>query len=256
MFHYKNEQSTYQEIEPSKELKNFIHSFWTHTNHKDRLEKITIFPDSYFKIVFVVKNNKIITYFMTGLWLEEKIISIPSKATTYGCRLKILAPEFLLNREVTSVIQNYSQLNLEFLNVNKFDLSSFEVIVNQWQNEFMSMISSKPIQGNKLRLSQLLDKMKGDISASEVSSQIYWANRQINRYLNKYIGVSLKKYLNIQKCYESYIQIREGSFFPEKGFFDQAHFIREIKKHTGETPTSLHKHKNDRFIQLKRITKK
>ena len=85
---------------------------------------------------------------------------------------------------------------------------------------------------------------------------MFWTNRQINRYLNKYLGVSLKKYLNIQKCYESYIQIRQSFFSPEKDYFDQAHFIKEIIKHTGETPTTLYKEQNDRFIQLKNIKRK
>ena len=250
------ERSTYQEIKPKTELKDFVHSFWMHQNNTDTLEKITIVPDSYFKMVITLKNEKVVAYFLTGFWTEEKIVSIAPKATTYGCRLKVLAPEFLLGREIASILDKYQQLELQFLNVNQFDLSSFEIIVEQWQNELLSIKPQKTIQGNKLRLSQLLDKMSGNISATEVSNQIFWTNRQINRYLNKYLGVSLKKYLNIQKCYQSYIQIRNGEFYPENGFFDQPHFIREIKKHTGETPKSLHEQQNDRFIQLKRISKK
>ncbi|MCK0110508.1 AraC family transcriptional regulator [Flavobacteriaceae bacterium S0825] len=251
-----NEQSTYQEIQPKTELKDFVHSFWMHQNNSDSVEKITIVPDSYFKIVMLIKNQKIIAYFITGLWLDEKEFSFAPNTFSVGVRLKILAPEFLLNREVASILQKTYQLDLGYLNIDKFDLSSFEIIVEQWQKELLSIKPKKEIQGNKLRLSQLLDKMDGNISAIEVSNQIYWTNRQINRYLNRYLGVSLKKYLNIQKCYQSYIQIRNGEFYPENGFFDQPHFIREIKKHTGETPKSLHEQQNDRFIQLKRISKK
>lgn len=250
------EQSTYKEIKPTAELKDFVHSFWIHENHSNSAEKITIIPDSYFKIVLTIKKGRVISYFMTGLWVEAKMISIAPKATTIGCRLKLLAPEFLLNREVASILGRYQQLDLSYFNANIFDLSNFESIVGQWQNEFIKIKLKKTIQGNKLRLSQLLDKINGDSTATEVSNQIYWTNRQINRYLNKYLGVSLKKYLNIQKCYQSYLQIREGQFYPENGFFDQSHFIREIKKHTGETPKSLHENQNDRFIQLKRISKK
>ncbi len=251
-----NEQSTYQEIQPKAELKDFVHSFWMHQNNSDTVEKTTIVPDSYFKIVMLIKNQKIVTYFMTGLWLDEKEFSFAPNTASVGIRLKVLAPEFLLNREVSSILQKTHQLDLSYLNVDKFDLSSFEVIVEQLQKELLAIKTQKEIQGNKLRLSQLLDKMNGNISATEVSNQIYWTNRQVNRYLNKYVGVSLKKYLNIQKCYQSYIQIRNGEFYPENGFFDQPHFIREIKKHTGETPKSLHEQQNDRFIQLKRISKK
>ena len=70
------------------------------------------------------------------------------------------------------------------------------------------------------------------------------------------MGVSLKAYLNIQKCYSSYFHIRDGEFYPTNEYFDQSHFIREIKKHTGKTPKELYKKQNDRFIQLKFIQRK
>ncbi|EAQ99742.1 hypothetical protein FB2170_07299 [Maribacter sp. HTCC2170] len=227
-----------------------------HKNLTSKFQRKTIVPDSYFKIVIVTRNDKVLRYLITGLWTFEKPFTIPSNSTVFGCRLKMLAPEFLLNREVASVLQDIKQLDLKYLNADNFNLSDFATLVKQWETELLKIKVQKEIPGSKLRLSQLLDKMNGDISTAEVSNQIYWTNRQINRYLNKYLGVSLKKYLNIQKCYQAYLHIRDGNFYPEKGYFDQPHFIREIKKHTGETPKSLHKSQNDRFIQLKRISKK
>ncbi len=247
---------TYQEIKPTKKLEELVHSFWMHRNASDTPEYKTIVPDGYFKIVFVVQDEKILRYFMTGLWIRENSIITPPKAINYGCRLKVLAPEFLIKQEVASLLQNFKDLDLSYLNLKHFDLSTFEKIVHQWQLELLKIQSQKTIPGNKLRLSQLLDGMNGNVTAKEVAEQVFWTNRQINRYMNKYLGVSLKKYLNIQKAYQSYIQIREGRFFPEKFYFDQAHFIREIKKHTGETPSKLHELKNDRFIQLKNIQRK
>ena len=138
-----------------------------------------------------------------------------------------------------------------------FIFDTFEKVVEQIEDVLIAKLeNSKKIDGKKLQLSQLLYRVEGNISAEEVSNQIAWSNRQIKRYLNKYLGVSLKTYLNIQKVYSSYIQIREGRFFPEQGYFDQAHFIREVKKHTNKTPRELHKEQHDRFIQLKHIQKK
>ncbi len=248
--------SSYQELKPSRELSELVHSFWMHENYSDKAESTTIFPDSYFKLIFIIKEGRITNYFITGLWVEQKEFSIQPNTTVYGCRLKILAPEFLIQNEVASLVNSLQQLDLSFLNIENFDFSRFETIVAEWETELLKIKSQRPIQANKLRLSQLLYKMNGSISATEASEQIYWTNRQINRYLNKYLGVSLKKYLNIQKCYEAYIQIREGKFYPEKDYFDQAHFIKEVKKHTGETPKTLHEQQNDRFIQLKNIKRK
>ena len=246
----------YREIQPISKLDDLVHSFWMHHNASDTPEEKTIVPDSYLKIVFEVRHQKVEKYFLTGLWIREKTFTTPPNATNYGCRLKILAPEFLLQQEMASSLQGIKQLDLSYLNLKNFDLSSFESIAQQWQVALLKLKSPNEIPANKLRLTQILDKMKGDITATEVSDQIFWSNRQINRYMNKYLGVSLKKYLNIQKAYQSYIQIREGRFFPEKFYFDQAHFIKEVKKHTGETPSKLHEQQNDRFIQLKNIKPK
>lgn len=246
----------YQESLPNEKLRNFVHSFWMHRNMSDHSEYLTIIPDSYFKIVFVVQDEKVVKYFMTGLWIRENDFVTPPNAINYGCRLKILAPEFLINQEIAHLLQDFRQLDKSYLNLDHFDLSSFENIVLQWQLELLKLQPLKKIPANKLRLSQLLDEKKGNITAKEIAEQVFWTNRQINRYMNRYLGISLKKYLNIQKVYQTYTQIREGKFFPEKTYFDQAHFIREVKKHTGETPSKLHEAQNDRFIQLKNIQRK
>ena len=127
------QNSTYQEIKPSNDLELFIHSFFSHTNHTNKPEIKTIFPDSYFKIILIVKEGRILKYFLTGLWTEQKEITTPAKASAFGCRLNILAPEFLLNEEVASIINNVKQLDLSFLNVSEFDFSDFKRMVNQWE---------------------------------------------------------------------------------------------------------------------------
>lgn len=251
-----NNKSTYRELYPREELDDVIHSFWCHHNPMNEPEPLTIAPDSFFKIIILVRNNQIIKYFMTGLWTCQKDFTIPPNTLVYGCRLRILAPEYLIDREISSIMDNYLQLDTAFLNAQLFNLEDFDVLVEQWQKELIQIKPSKEISGNKLRLSQLLYKMNGHISAVDVSNQIFWSNRQINRYLNKYLGVSLKKYLNIQKCYDAFIQIREGEFYPNDDYFDQAHFIKEMKKHTGKTPKGLFQGINDRFLQLKNIKRR
>lgn len=251
-----NETTKYEEIKPSKHLEDFVHSFWMHKNIGGTPQLLTISPDSFFKIIFLVQENKIIQYFMTGIWTKNKDFIIPPNTTTFGCRLRILAPEFLINEEIASILDSYKQLELSYLDIVTFTLTDFEFIVKQWETELVKLKPNRLIQPNKLRLSHLLYNANGNLSASEVSDQIYWTNRQINRYLNKYIGISLKKYLNIQRIYASYLQIRKGELYPQKNYFDQAHFIREVKKHTGETPKTLYLKQNDHFIQLKNIQEK
>jgi AraC-like DNA-binding protein len=90
---------------------------------------------------------------------------------------------------------------------------------------------------------------------SELAGQIGWSSRQINRWFNSQFGLSLKTFANILKCHAAYRHIAQGQFQPDKSYYDQAHFIKEVKRYTGTTPKELHKNKNDRFLQLTTLPK-
>jgi AraC-like DNA-binding protein len=240
---------------PSKPLDDFVHTFWTHINFSEEAKNITILPDSFFKLIFIFQNGKLIAYFMTGLWLSEMEFKTPPNTQLYGIKFKILAPEYIFQTEIASILQSHKDLSSDFLSIEKLCFQNLNDFVEQIEPILLERLSrtKKRVKANKLQLSQLLYAVNGNIKVEEVSKQINWSISQINRYLNKYIGISLKSYLNIQKCYSSYFHIRDGEFYPSNEYFDQSHFIREIKKHTGKTPRELFKNQNARFIQLKNI---
>ena len=241
----------FSQIYPSKGLEELIESYWTYQNPTNQSKKMTIFPDSFFKIIIEFQGANIIRYFLTGLWNKEVEIISPPHSSMYGIKFKILAPEYIFQKEIASLILSHQDLQLSFWDINDVIQGDFREFVDKIELRITKNIKQKRIQAKKRQLSQLLYFMNGDISAEEVSNQINWSNRQINRYLNKYLGVSLKTYLNIQKCHSSYFHISKGEFYPSNNYFDQPHFIREIKKHTGKTPKEIYKNQNDRFIQLK-----
>ena len=242
----------------SKLLDDFVHIYWEHKNNSGNANVLTIFPDSFFKLIFLYQKEKLVAYFMTGLWTDVMEFKTPPNSTIYGIKFKILAPEYIFQNEIASILQSHKDLSPDFLNVRELSFPNLNSFVEQIEPMFIDKIkqNQKKIRVDKIQLSQLLYEVNGNILVDQVSKQINWSNRQINRYLNKYLGVSLKTYLNIQKCYSSYFHIRDGEFYPINEYFDQSHFIREVKKYTGKTPKELHKKQNDRFIQLKFIQKK
>ncbi|MCK8522222.1 hypothetical protein M0D21_11615 [Aquimarina sp. D1M17] len=251
-----NTDHIYNELYPSEELDDFISSYFEAKNLSKKHHHFSICPDGYVKLIIQLVKGKVVRFIMTGLWTKELDIVTPPGVVSYGIRLKIIAPEYILHRDTKETLNNTIPLDFNYLNFNTIEFTSFENVVKQIEAIFLKRLAlNKEIRPNRLRLSQLLYNTFGDIQAQEVAKQIFWSHREINRYLNKYVGISLKKYLNVQKCYRAYLQIREGEFFPEKGFFDQAHFIREVKKHTGQTPRTLYQKQNDQFIQLKNIKK-
>lgn len=251
-----NTKHVYSELYPSNALDDFVALYFEAKNLSDEPHELTICPDGYFKLIIQVLDGEIIRCFHTGFWSNEFETAIPPNVISYGIKFKIIAPEYIMKREIKSMFNSFEQLSPDYWGINTIKFGSFKGVVAQLENILLGRLESqKQIQSNRIRLSQFLYSNYETIQAKEVANQIYWSQREINRYLNKYIGISLKKYLNIQKCYRAYLQIMEGEFYPEKGFFDQAHFIREIKKHTGKTPTVLYRGRNDQFIQLNGIKK-
>jgi AraC-like DNA-binding protein len=247
----KEDKIKLRQISPSEGLEDFIESYFIYQNTTNQVKKLTIFPDGFFKIIIEFQESKIIRYFLTGLWTKEGEIISPPHSSIYGIKFKILAPEYIFQKEIASIILTLQNLQLNFWNIQDIKLGNFQEFVEKIEIKLLTNLNRKKIESKKLQLSRLLYLMNGNISAEEVSNQVNWSNRQINRYLNKYLGVSLKTYLNIQKCHSSYSHISKGEFYPSNNYFDQSHFIREIKKHTGNTPKEIYKNQNDRFIQLK-----
>ncbi len=255
-FMSKKDQHVYNEFYPSNELDDYVSLYFKAQNLSNQPQSMTICPDGYFKLIIQLLDGKIKAYFLTGIWANEIDIVIPPGVITYGIKFKIIAAEMIFKREIATVLNSVEQKKTDYFGIDKVDFGTFEQVVNQLEEILINKLPPKEqIRANRIRLSQFLYNNYEDVQAREVAQQIHWSQREINRYLNKYIGISLKKYLNIQKCYRAYFRITEGDFFPEKGFFDQAHFIREVKKHTGQTPTVLFKGQNDQFIQLRNIKK-
>ena len=258
LYHLEKPKShSFQQRKPSDALSEFVGVYFEAVNLTDQPEKLSIFPDSFFKLIVQLVDGKIVAYFLTGLWANEVEIVIPPRARVFGIKFKILAPEYVFNRSLVSIYQTFEEQDLSFWNMNNFEFTDFKTVVNQFESVIQEQLKlTKKVNPKKSALSALLYKMNGQITVEEVSNQIGWSTTQINRYLNSYLGVSLKKYLSFQKVFASYIQIIEGRFFPDEGYYDQAHFIKEMKKHTNYTPKELHKEKDTRFIQLKNIRKK
>ncbi len=128
--------------------------------------------------------------------------------------------------------------------------TEFEQFSADLSERMIGIFNQQPeIDNRKLKLFNLIYSEQFQ-SVKELSEMTGWSNRQINRYFNQQFGVPLKTLLNIVRCNASYPTIVEGKLYPEKVYTDQAHFIKEIKKYTENSPSQLYKNENDRFLQL------
>jgi len=121
----------YRQLNPTERLTDFVDSYWQHINLTDKPKVVTIAPDSFFKVIIQLVDGKIVAYFLTGLWPAETETVIPANATVYGIKFKILAPEYIFQREITSLLLSHTELDLDFWNMRNFKFGNFEKVVVQ-----------------------------------------------------------------------------------------------------------------------------
>ncbi len=239
----------YNEVKPTGFLKNFVQCFWEYDSENTQIEH-TILPDGYFDLITTFHDDLISSLSLTGAWKSPINISIPKHTKFFAIRFKLLATEYLFQHEIKSILDTSKSLPLDFWNINSFNSTQFEKFVLELTEKLNHSIKHlKKIDTRKLKLFDLVYQNKLN-TVAEIANTVAWSSRQINRYFNNQFGFSLKEFIKIIRCKSSYKDISDGNLFPQKDYYDQAHFIKDVKKYTGATPKELHKNDNDRFLQL------
>lgn len=89
----------------------------------------------------------------------------------------------------------------------------------------------------------LIHKHKGNIRIKALCEQLHISQSPLEKRFRKTVGTSPKKFASIVRLKHAVRQYDPQSTLTdlgfEAGFYDQAHFIREFKSFTGETPENF-----------------
>lgn len=240
----------YLEKKPNTNLANFVKCFW----FSDTLEaegEYTILPDGYFDLIYRFVEDKHQRTFLTGTWVKPIDVPYIRYTRYFGVRFKLIASEYIFQTPIQQIIDTSLELPHDYWNTTDAVFSGFENFMRHMENHISTIIPLMPaIDSRKLKLFNILYSTDGNISVTELSQKVGWSSRQINRWFNSRFGLSLKTFANILKCHAAYNSIARGELKPVGNYYDQSHFIKEVKRFTGTTPKILHENKNVRFLQL------
>lgn len=96
----------------------------------------------------------------------------------------------------------------------------------------------------------LIQQARGNIRISDLAKQLLTSPSPLEKRFRSIIGASPKKYASIVR-FKSIINASKDSCTPaarayKAGYFDQAHFIRDFKRFTGQTPEEYFQRLNSR----------
>jgi AraC-like DNA-binding protein len=242
-------------IKPDASIADFVESFWLLHNESTEEKEVVIVPDGRIDLFFSKSSTEPFHITLIGLETQPTQAFIAPDLLTFAVSFKPLATEYVLKRSIADLLDNTLILPNDFWGFSINDLTDFEHFCRKATTTIQAHLKHH-IDERKTKLFKLIYESKGGMLVKELSENVYWTSRQINRYFTHQYGLSLKAYCNILRFRASFKQIKEGKLFPEQSFADQSHFIREIKKLSGVPPKELLRNKNDRFIQFSTLPEK
>lgn len=247
----------YTEFQPDKQLADFVKCYWWFDNSTAEQLEFTILPDGCFDLLIHFDNNIQTEISLTGLWTKQVEVPIEPNTQIFGIRFKLLAVDYIFQQNIASICDSEQKQQTDFWHIDKTDFADLGKTTETFNKIMLSILGSqKGIDTKKQALFNLLYETNGELTIEKYSQQVFWTSRQMNRYFTERFGLSLKSYCNILKCYVSFKHLKNGKLYPEQNYFDQSHFIKALKKHTGNSPTELFENKNDRFLQLTTLNEK
>lgn len=245
----------YKEFQSDLSLSHFVKNYWWLHNSSTRQLDFTILPDGCFDLIVTFDNYQQDEISLTGLWTKPVEVSIEPNRQLFGIRFKLLAVDYILQHTISSFCDSEQILESNFWQLSELSFNDLESVVKKLDKIMLSILGSqKGIDKRKQNLFNLLYQTSGEQTISYYSQRVSWTSRQINRYFQDRFGIPLKSYCKILKCFASFKHIKKGQLYPELNYFDQAHFIKDLKKCTGNNPTDLFQNKNARFLQLATLT--
>ncbi len=242
----------YKETKASGFLNEFVECFWEYKNVGKEI-KHTILPNGFFELILEYESCILKRVYVKGICTQAVNVKVPKDGHILAVRFKILASEYIFQKELIEILNTTKELPLDFWQLNVFRCHEFNLFVEKLTLQFMHQLKSVlPIDQRKVKLFHLVYQYDCKC-VKELSEEVAWSSRQINRYFNTQFGFSLKELLKIIRFRFAYTHISKGVLYPSKGYFDQAHFIREIKRYSGVTPRVLYKNEKDRFLQLSTV---
>lgn len=127
-------------------------------------------------------------------------------------------------------------MNLESLICSDF---SSEQVLENTSDILLNMIENPDADDRVLAAFHILLQSKGQISISQLANDVNLSQRRLQQLFQHYFGITAKSYGSIIKMQYHTFQWLNGTnldvVIPD-GYFDQSHFIHELKRQTGMLP--------------------
>lgn len=239
-----NENIEYTEYN-IKELENYCMCIWTMKSKKtlDKTISNNILPDACIDIVIDFANN---TICFAGFSKETKDFKLDKNIDYMGVRLKPSIFYLLFNIQADKIMDN----EIPFSDIEK-EISIDRILDLENTNERIKYLKKYLLQKTKdqkemifMKVVEKLYKNPKEQTVTDIAKKFGYNERHLYRVFKINYGISPKVLLNTLRLHLCLTLILEKDMNLIDianlcGFYDQSHFIKEIKKYTGISPLKI-----------------
>ncbi len=228
-----------------QELKDYCMCIWEMKSKRilDKTIYNYILPDACIDIVADFSNKNIC---FAGFSKETIPFELNQKIDYMGVRMKPGAFHLLFGTSAERVMDcpvDFSKIEPSDCMSEIFTLTDTDERLNIFKNYLLEKINGSQNMAF-LKLTEQLYKNPVEQSVVVLADNFHCSRRQLYRIFKTNYGISPKVMLNILRLHLCLTLVLEQSVsFAEVadicGFYDQAHFIKEIKRYTGFSPLQL-----------------
>lgn len=266
----------YQEFAPPPLLRRLVENFWTitHGPHEPPLPREVVAPDGNASLMFVRQAvNRCDPQCDSRTVICEKAVLVGQKSRPFFYDFQSTAPLQTIGVRFTTVgLSRFTALPMLDLTDSLIPAEeafgspfreavdrvfSLDDPVDQLRTVQRYLLSalSEPGPEDLLveGLIRQIQKADGQLSIAELCRRSYLHHRRLDRLFARYVGLSPKAYSRILRFHSAILAYNRR---PEQrltdlayscGYFDQMHFIREVKAFTTRTPKHYFRHRSGHF---------
>lgn len=228
-----------------KELENYCMCIWTMKSKKilDKTISNNILPDACIDIVIDFINN---TICFAGFSKETEDFQLNKNIDYMRVRLKPSIFYLLFNIESDKIMDN----QIQFSDIEK-EISINKILDLKNTNERIEYLKHYLLQKTKeqkeipfMKIVEKIYESPNEQSVTNIAKEFGYNERNLYRVFKRNFGVSPKVLLNILRLHLCLTLILENKMnlidiALSCGFYDQSHFIKEIKRYTGISPLKI-----------------
>ncbi len=247
---------------PHLELRNWISNYTITFPHKNMMtDDYTVIPHGSATLVFYCDSKGMHSDLFGP---SMKPIAVGKKASQ--CDM-IFIIEFqpaglsvfidMKQKELIDKIISFNEVNIELNNLiieALYNSNSIMDLINIIDDILLINQNSICPLELKLSIKRIIENL-GNISSKDLSEELFYSERQLNRIFNKYLGMNIKSFSRLVRVNKAIRLLNDPQnsitdICNLSGFYDLSHFIHDFSSICGITPHEYRNNMSDFYSEI------